>query len=184
MTLPTSITANPRVELSHHRIHEGNFFSTHTISRGILIAKPKLFLFDSSPEAPLPPETIKIHLIFIVSSNPGVKIEFFEDAVISDHGPDVPIINQNRLSPTPPVGKVFQDPIVTTNGTLIFSQIVGDTTTGGTGGLVNRNEQEIILKIGTRYLLKITPLVDNTDTTTHFKGYDARPSSPIPLPTS
>jgi hypothetical protein len=184
MTLPTSITANPRVDLPHHRIHEGNFFSSHTISTGLLIANPKPFLFISPSMVPPPftADTIKIHLIFLVSTNPGVKLEFFEDTVVSDNGIVVPINNQNRLSPTIPVGQVFQDPIIVSEGILIFSQFVGSTTEGGTGGLVDRDEQEFILKIGINYLLKISPLVDNTDITTHFKGYDARPSSPIPIP--
>jgi hypothetical protein len=183
MTLPTSIVANPKVDLPHHRIHEGNFFSTHTVSRGLLIANPKRFLFISPSMVPPPftPETTKVHLIFVVSTNSGVKLEFFEDTIVSSNGVAVPIINQNRLSTTPPLGQVYQNPMVISDGTLIFSQIVGSTTEGGTGGLVDRDEQELILKIGTNYLLKITPLVDNTDITTHFKGYDARPSSPIPL---
>ncbi len=184
MTLPTSIIANPRVDLPHHRIHEGNFFSSHTISTGLLIANPKQFLFISPSIAPPPftEDTIKVHLIFLVSTNPGVKLEFFEDTVVSDNGIAVPIINQNRLSSTIPVGQVFQDPIIVSEGILIFSQFVGSTTERGTGGLVDRDEQEFILKIGTNYLLKVIPIIDNTDITTHFKGYDARPSSPIPIP--
>ncbi len=183
MTLPTSIIANPRVNLSHNRIHEGNFFSTHTISRGLLITNPKRFLFISPSIVPPPltADTIKVHLIFVVSTNPGIKLQFFEDTIVSSNGVVVPIINQNRLSPTIPVSQVFQDPIIVSEGTLIFSQFVGSTTEGGTGGLVNRDEQEFILKIGTNYLLKVEPIIDNTDITTHFKGYDARPSSPIPI---
>ena len=184
MTLPNSIIANPRVNLSHHRVHEGDFFSTHTISRNLLIANPKRFLFISPSMVPPPfgPETTKIHLIFVVSTNPGAKLQFFEDALVSSNGIPISIINQNRLSPTSPLGQVFQNPTVISEGTLIFSQIVGSITDGGTGGLVDRDEQEFILKIGTNYLLKITPLVDSSDITTHFKGYDARPSSPIPIP--
>lgn len=184
MTLPTSIIAHPELDLPHQRIHEGNFFSTHTINTGLLTANPKQFLFISPSTIPPPDtqETIKVHLIFIVSANPGVKLEFFEDTTVSNNGTSVSTINQNRLSSTPILGQVFQDPIVESEGILIFSQIIGSTTQGGTGGLIDRDEQELILKIGTNYLLKITPLIDNTDITTHFKGYDARPSSPIPIP--
>lgn len=184
MTIPTSMAANPRVDIPHHRIHEGNKVSSHTISRNLLIASPKKFLFISPSDVPPPntPATIKIHLIFSVSANFGVKLEFFENTTVSNNGIAVPVINQNRLSLTIPLGQVFQDPIVTSDGTLIFSQIVGSTTEGETGGLLNRDEQEFILKIGTHYLLKITPLTDNTDTTTHFKWYDLRPSSPVPIP--
>ena len=186
MTLPTSIIANPRVNLSHHRVHEGNFFSTHTISTGLLIANPKLFIFVTPHEIPPPftPETTKVHLVFVVSCDIGVKIEFFEDTIVTANGTPVTIINQNRLSTTQPLGQVFENPAVLSDGTLIFSQIVGSTTTGGTGGLVNRDEQEFILKVTTEYLLKITPLIDvpgGTNITTHFKGYDARPSSPVAI---
>lgn len=182
MTLPTSIIAAPDINLSHHRIHEGNFFSTHTVSTGLLVANPKLFLLDPPSTAPVATDTIEIHLIFIVSANPGVKIEFLEEAVIADNGSAILIINQNRNSTTLPIGNIFENPVVTSEGTLLFSQIVGTTTVGGTGGLLRRDEQEFILKIGTHYLLRITPLIDGVDITVHTKWYDARPSSPIPTP--
>lgn len=189
MTLPTSITPRPQVDLSHHRIHEGNFFSTHTVSLGLMTASPKQFLFITPHEIPPPLtfDTVKIHLIFVVSCDLGVNIQFFEDTIVTSNGTEVPIINQNRNSTTPPLGQVFENPTVLSGGTLLFSQIVGSTTIGGTGGLVNRDEQELILKVTTDYLLKITPLTDvpgGTNITTHFKGYDARPSSPMPLPGS
>ena len=186
MTLPTSIVANPRVDISHHRIHEGNFFSTHTVSTGLMIASPQQFLFISPSMAPPPfsADTVKVHLTFVVSCDLGVKIEFFEDTIVSTNGTALFIVVQNRNSTTPPLGQVFDGPTVVSDGTLIFTEIVGSTTTGGTGGLVERDEQEFILKIGTNYLLKLTPLIDvlgGTNITTHFKGYDARPSSPVPL---
>ena len=186
MTLPTSIIARPGIDLPHHRIHEGNFFSTHTISKGLMIANPKQFLFVTPHMIPPPftPETVKIHLIFVVSSDLGIKIEFFEDTIITANGTELPKINQNRLSTTQPLGQVFENPTILSEGTLIFSQIIGSSTTGGTGGLIDRDEQEFILKVTTEYLLKITPLIDipgGTNITTHFKGYDARPSSPVPI---
>ena len=109
MTLPTSIVANPRVNLPHHRIHEGNYFSTHTISTGLLMANPKRFLFISPAIFPPPDtaDTTKIHLTFVISTNPGVMLQFFEDAITSDNGIPIPTINQNRLSPTTPIGQVF-----------------------------------------------------------------------------
>lgn len=182
MTLPTSIVPGPNVRISHHRIHEGNFFSTHTVSTGLLVANPKRFLFNSGPTLPIPEEQAEIHIIFVISANPGVEIGFFEDAVVTNNGATIPIINQNRNSTTSPVGSVFENPMVISDGTLIFSQIIGSTTIGGTGGLLSRDEQEFILKVNTLYILKITPLIDGVDITTHFKGYDARPSSPVIIP--
>lgn len=184
MTVATSINPLPRVDLPHHRIHEGNHFSTHTVSTGLLIASPKQFLFIS-PFAMPPPltfDTVKVHLIFVVSCDLGVTIELFEDTIVTNNGTVVPVINQNRNSTTPPLGQVFEDPTVTFGGTFLLSQIVGSTTVGGTGGLVDRDEHELILKVGTNYLLRITPLIDGVNITTHMKGYDARPSAPIVIP--
>jgi hypothetical protein len=182
MTLPASIVANPNVRLPHHRIHEGNFFSTHTISTGLTVASPKRFLFITQTLQPDPSDTIEIDMLYQISTFPGCRVELFEDTVVSNNGTPLDAINQNRNSTTTSVGDAFEDPVVTSEGILISSQIIGSTTTGGVGGLTIRDEQELVLKAGTTYLLKITPLIDGTDISASLKYYDARPSVPVPIP--
>lgn len=178
MTLPVSIIAIPEIDNAHNTIHIGTFFGIHKISTNLTIANPKKFLFIPSPEAPIPADTTRSHFIFVVSCDLGVKIEFFENTQVSSNGTSLNLINQNRNSTIITDDAAYEDPIVTSEGTKIYEELIGSTTTGGTGGLTNRNEDEIILKIGTKYLLKITPLIDGANITTHFKHYDARPSLP------
>lgn len=185
MTLPDSIIAKPKVDLPHHRIHEGVFATVNTISTGLLVANPKYFLLKTP--GILPDGTaIFGHVIFSVSANLGIKIELFEDAVVSNDGTSLSAFLNNRSPPTnmPLVvtGFTFEDPTVTSEGNRIFVQLVGSTTTGGTGGPRNRDEEEFIFKIATKYLIKITPLIDGVTITLIISNYSNRsiPTPPIP----
>lgn len=179
MTLPVSIIARPELELAHHRIHEGNLFHINIINTNLQIANPKYFLFVSPSQDPVLTDTTKVHLIFRVTTNPGILLEFFEDSIVSNNGTALPIINHNRNSTTQSLGKAFENPTVVSEGTRIYIELVGTATVGGMSLSANRDEDEYILKIQTNYLLKITPLVDGVSTTTLFDGYDARPNSPV-----
>ncbi len=88
MTLPVSIVSKPKVDIAHNEIHSGTFYSTHTMSTDIKIANPKKFLFITPSESPIPADTIKIHIIFIISTDLGIKIEFFENVQTSSNGTD------------------------------------------------------------------------------------------------
>lgn len=178
MALPVSIISQPEIDIAHNEIHIGTFFGIHKINTNITIANPKKFLFISSSETPVPADTTKTHLILLVSCDLGVKIEFFENTQTSSNGTILNFINQNRNSAITADDSAFEDPIVISEGTKIYEELIGSTTTGGTGGLTNRNEDELILKVGTKYLLKITPLIDGVNITTHFKLYDDRPNLP------
>lgn len=183
MTLPVSIVAKPSVQISHHRIHEGNHFTMHKINMGIDPAFPKYFLIIPPPLDPIPSNTVEIHFIFeIDAANFGVTAEFFEGSTASGIN-ILPIINNNRNSTTTALTVVIEDPTVVSEGTKIFEELIGTTTSGGEGGENIRDEDEIILKVGTNYLIKITPLTPgpNTNITTELNWYDQRPSSPVPL---
>lgn len=179
MTIPASIVARPDLELSHHRIHEGNLFHANIISTNLQIINPKYILFISPPQDPVAADTTKVHLIFKVTANPGILLEFFEDSVVTNNGTAVPLINHNRNSTTIPLGQVFENPTVTSDGTRIYVELVGTSAIGGISTTFDRDEDEYILKVQTNYLIKITPLIDGVSTTTIFDGYDARPNSPV-----
>lgn len=172
MTIATSIIAAPKVDLPHHRIHEGNHVMVNIVSTGLLVASPKYVLIITSPVAVIIPNTEIEHFIYSISTNPGATTEFFEDAIVSANGTHVPIILNNRNSPTIPGELIFEDPIVVSEGTRLFIDRIGSVTTGGTNGPIERDEDEIDLKIGTQYLIKVTPLVDGTDITIKLRIYD------------
>lgn len=157
MTLPVSITANPRVDLPHHRIHEGRYFSVTKTITGLPAGIPKDFIALSPPV-----EISLAHAIFIVSVSPGATFQIFEDTVVSNLGAPVGTVNSDRNNPIISTGLVFENPTVVSTGTEIYIERIGSTITGGTGGLTNREEDELVLKPLTNYLLRTTPLSDNT----------------------
>ncbi len=166
MTLPTAISSRPILDLPHQRIHEGRFFNVTTTAAGLPAGVPKYYLIIG------PPAFISIaHMIIIIDVNPGATFEYFENAVISSNGIPLTIINQDRNNPVVATAFAFEDPVVTLEGTVIFSQIIGSTTEGGTGGTKNRNEEEFLFKPLARYLLKITPLSAGTLLSVQMRAY-------------
>lgn len=182
MTLPVSIVPRPTLQLSHHRIHEGNHFNIHKITTDLNLTITKYFLIIP-PTIQIPPSaTVEIHLTFEIVTDTGLQFEFFEDAAASN-GSQIMPVNNNRNSPTSALTQVFEDPIVTSDGTKLAEERIGTATSGGTIGEADRDEDEFILKIGSMYLIKITALFplgpQSTNITAELDWYDARPSSPI-----
>lgn len=182
MTFPVSIAPRPSIGLSHHRIHEGNHFSVHKINNNIDPLFPQYFLIIPPSAAPIPSDTIIIHIIFDISADKGITVELFEDSDAANGAP-LFVRNDNRNSTTPALVSVSENPAVASEGTRIFEGFAGTTLTGGEVAENDRDEDEIILKIGSKYLLKITPLAagPNTNAFTEINWYDQRPSSPIPI---
>lgn len=181
MTLPASIVANPRVDWPHHKIHEGSFTSIDQTNI-LLTKKPKYFLI-LTPRI-LPDGTVlQIHTISTVTVNPGARYEIFEDATVSNRGTPITPRSNNRPRATDPSGFSFEDPTVVSEGTKIWEQIIGSTTTGGKGGNNHRDEEEFMLKFGSQYLFKISPLADGvTILSFRINNYSNRFTPFVPPP--
>lgn len=181
MTIPTSIISRPSIDISHQKIHEGNHFVVHAVATGVNIASPKYYIvipppFDST-------NTIEIHIIFEVDADHGGTLDVFEDATISNNGTELTIINNNRRSSTTSLSSVYEDPTVTTEGTLIFKERKGTSALGDVEiGEFVRDDEEFVLHPDLIYLFKFTPLADNTTITFELNWYDNRPSAPVPVP--
>jgi hypothetical protein len=133
---------------------------------GLPAGIPKDYLIIS------PPAAISIaHVITIVTVSPGATFEFFEGAIVSANGIPLLSFNQDRTNPAPATGFAFENPVVVADGTRIFSQIIGSTITGGTGGTKERDEEEFLFKPLTNYLLKITPLAAGTLLSVQMRAY-------------
>lgn len=166
MTLPIAITPSPRVDLPHHRIHEGRYFAVTATAAGLSVGVAKDYLIIS------PPATISIaHVIIIINVTPGATFEIFEDTITSSDGTPLGAVNQDRNNPVIATGFAFEDPIILFEGSRIFVQIIGSTTEGGTGGTRNRDEEEFLFKPLTKYLLKTTPLANNTFLSIQMRAY-------------
>lgn len=166
MTFPVAITPGPRADLPHQRIHEGRYFAVTTTAIGLPVGVPKDYMIIS------PPVFISIaHVIIIVDVSPGAKFELFESVVVSANGIPLPSFNQDRTNPAAATGFVFEDPTVVSTGTLIFSQIIGSTTEGRTGGTRNRDEEEFLFKPLTNYLVRTVPLTNGTILSIQMRAY-------------
>lgn len=181
MTIPNIITSPPRIDIAHQRIHEGNHFSVHKIYENLNVASPKYIMIIPPPAAPILSNTIEIHLIFQIETQPGGIIRFYENPTITNNGTELDTINKNRRSSTTSITKVFEDPIVTNDGTLLSEERGGTNTSGATIGEFRRNDEEIILNPIRRYIIKFIPFVDNTNATFKLDWYDNRPSFPVPI---
>lgn len=181
MTIPVSIISKPTIDIAHHRIHEGNHFLVHKISTGINIASPKYFLIIPPPVQP-GLLTTEIHIIFEINTDIGGTLEFFENPTVTDNGILLSIINNNRRSSSTSLSQVFEDPIVTSDGTSLFGERGGTATNGASLGETRRNDEEFILNPSDTYILKFTPFADGANITVQLDWYDNRPSSPIPIP--
>ncbi len=194
MTLPVPITPKPQVDLSHHRIHEGNHFTIDIVRdiTTISLLSPKYILIITPPMSPLPSDIVTLHFIYTLSSNNFIEVQFFEDATVLANGKPIPIINANRNSLTTSDTQAFEDPIVITEGTKIFDMT--SVVPGQLIGELERDEDEKILKIQTNYLLKITPILNfpfpppppppptpPAIVNIGIDWYDQRPSSPVPV---
>lgn len=174
MTIPVPVTINPSIDLNHFKIHEGPFASSQIVSNNIQIANPKYILLFSAPLATPPSNTLFIHFDYSVSSNLGIITEFFENPTFSDTGILVPRFFNNRNFGVVPAGGEWQDPTITSEGTRLYIERIGSITRGGIGGPRYRDEDEIILRINTYYLIKVTPLINNVDITIKIFAYSTR----------
>ncbi len=181
MTLPTPIISKPQIDIAHQKIHEGNHFDIHIVRTGIDIVNPKDILFIPPTSAVIPSDTIEAHLIFSITSNTGITVQFFEGTSVTDNGTAIDIINHDRRSSITPLSSAFEDPTVLDVGTIIFISRSGTIASAG-NLIMNRNEDEYILHPDNNYLLRITPLADNTDIAVALDWYTNRPSAPIPIP--
>lgn len=181
MVLPTTIISKSQLDIAHQKIHEGNHFDIHIVRTGINIVSPKDILFIPPVTASIPSNTIEIHMIFSVTSNTGATIELFEGTTVTNNGTVIDIINHNRRSSLTSLCDVFEGPTVSGTGTIIFISRSGTATSAG-NLTIRRDEDEYVLHPSTNYLLRITPLADNTDMSIVLDWYDNRPSSPVPIP--
>ena len=120
----------------------------------------------------VPDTSTRVHFVFRIGTQPGAKIELYEDTTVSNNGSALPIFNNNRNSANPNQLLIYEDPTVTGDGTCIFIEQDGTTTSGGKIGTDISHDDEIILKQNAIYQIKVTVLTNGTDVSTHMDWYE------------
>jgi ribosomal protein L35 len=135
------------INYSHAELHGGDHFAvkkTEALARNtrkdILIVTPNT--------------TRWAHMIKGIESTESlITVSFYENTVTSADGTLDGGYNRNRNSATAHTTVVYEGPTVTSVGTLLYSMAVG--VGRGVGGST-RDDEEILLKQNTKYLLRIT----------------------------
>jgi len=109
---------------------------------------------------------LDVHMVYNIlkTDNAPVKIEFFEDAVVSANGVQLPAYNKNRKSSVVPQSQVWGGPTIIGAGTLLSTdQIYGANKEASSSGL----PAEWVLKPNSKYIFKVT---NNASQTLNYFG--------------
>lgn len=161
----TQIVPEPILDIFHHKIHEGHAYQAFNIDQVVTIANPKTFLFTT----PIINEII--HLRYNILPSPGAILRIYEDSVATG-GTPLNIKNLNRISTNTSGLIISFAPTVTTLGNIIYEEIAGTNVKNTVDGAFKRHEDEIILKLNTKYIFRITPLLDPAYVSANFKWYE------------
>lgn len=153
------------IDFAHHKVHEGDHYNYRDFY-DILRDGNKSFLIIT------PNSTIKSHLIVAFESlSSTFIIEFFENCTVSNNGSLVPVRNRNRNFPNGNTVLLYEDPIITSVGTEIFSGIYGAGRNSAGGGV--RDTEEIVLRVNENYCFSVTEQnIQATSININFDWYE------------
>jgi len=136
------------IDYAHHEVHGGSSFY-YKDWYALLKNGTKEFLLVT-------PDTAEYaHFSYSIESvTSTVVAEIFEGATTSSDGTLEPARNRNRNVADDNTTLLYEDPTLLTDGTEIKGQILG-AGRNSAGGL-SRDDQEIVLKRNTKYLIRIT----------------------------
>ena len=154
------------IELEHHEVHEGNFYTISDYDNDVDIIAPKYWHLKT-------PDTVKrIHIKMEVGANGADLVEFFETPTLTGNGTALTPKNNDRNSANATTLLVYYDPTVTADGTRITADLIGTNNNKTIIGGSIRNGAEFILKRNTSYLVKFSPVADNTKATFKAEFYE------------
>lgn len=135
------------LDYAHYEIHEGNhYFVKKTASLAKAGTKDILIV--------TPDQDIYAHLIAgVEATSSSFLASFFEDVTATANGTLGGSRNRNRNAAENNTTIVYEDPTITATGNLLWSLSLG---AGRNVGGASRDNEEVILKKNTKYLLRIT----------------------------
>lgn len=132
-------------DFEHHEIHDGDHFDisdlqsmSNNVDLDYLLITPDLAKW--------------MHTIFGLDSDAKASIALYEAPTTSANGTPLTAYNNNRNSATAATLQVFRAPTVSAAGTQIDIHMVGSS---GKSGGTKRDTDEWVLKVNTKYLLRI-----------------------------
>lgn len=157
---------NVTLEWMHFLSHRGRIFGFSFEDLDLGTAETDYILMRTGDEP--------VHTFFQASATGFLKIELFEDAVVSNNGTTLPILPYSRLPNSYQFGMTaFTGPTVTSEGTLIGKRrILGHTQGASSAAVAISDAVELVLKPNTNYLVKNTTTTASTALTLVGVFYD------------
>lgn len=144
--LDSSFPALYTMDVSHHEIHEGDYYVASGISGAL--ADGGTFILTV-----ITPNTAKwLHAFYQATGTLKYYLRIYEGPTVNVAGSAVTAINRNRNSANTSGATLREDDTFTDNGTLIFHTYVATGTRNG-GSEVSRTE--FVLKQNTTYMFQI-----------------------------
>lgn len=152
------------IEIEHHKVHEGIFYTVSDYDNNVQVVTPKYWLIRT-------PANVNFHTKINIESDTGCLLEFFENPTINVDGVALPAYNNDRNSANVSSLDYFRDPTVGADGTRIQVARVGAGREKKLGG-VARIAAEWILQPNQEYLVKVTVDANGADVTMNAEGYE------------
>jgi len=155
------------IEIEHHKVHEGDFYTLSDRFSGVLIVTPKAWLIRT------PNTSMRFHCKMSLQSTSQAHAGFYENPTLFGSGTALTWYNNDRNSPNVTTMQGFKDPTVS-GGQLgtqlqLFDLAAGlDKKVGGQA----RIPSEWILKQNEDYLLYVTVDANNASVSLDVEGYE------------
>ena len=153
------------IDYAHHEIHAGSHF-LYTDAVPLNSGATQDYLIT------VPDTTRWPHMLFVLDGSAVTQFELYEGA---DRNGSVAqtVGNSNRNSLTTATTTVHKGTAGgTTDGTLIHIYKGGSTTGGSRSAAGTRNDEEIILKQNTKYILRVTSGTNGNLTNVRLSWYE------------
>ena len=149
----------------HKELHDGLHYFAGSYDGTVDIASPKWWLLQA-------PNPLKCHFFLTMAVSGAVILELYEEGTVSANGDSVSVFNSDRNLGNSSGLTIFSDPTNPGGGNMLVHEYVGTTGKKEGVGALSRREDEIILKSGAKYLIKVTPEGDATQVCIHFSWYE------------
>jgi len=153
-----------QIDYLHSLVHQGKLFLYSVYDSDVDVSSPKYYLFKVA-------SGYGLHVRGELKSTKSGVVQLYYNPTITNNGTEVTLMNYNANSDNTLNSKGYHDPTVGSDGTLAYTDIVGENQNRRLGGTSNPNI-EFIFKSGTDYLIKFTVDEDNAKVTLNMDIYE------------
>lgn len=160
------------VDYEHHEIHSGSHFIASYTDGELDAGLADSFLIQT------PNTTKNTHIIISISTTRRANITLYED-VNYNGGSPIDVLNNNRNLLNGENTSIYESPIGSGTGRIIYNELMGSATTGQVSGEFSqtRGLHEIILKRNSKYLYRVNSSDDNNRISIVFTWYEHEPKN-------